>query len=319
MGAGARLGLHKGLLCKRAYSTTDLVARAPPKQSDAKQSTTVHFFYLDEAGSSGEDLTSVQEPIFVLGGLSVRDNGWLKTTAEFEATIKGYFTMIGETVPHDFELHSHQLLSPNGSGYFKDHPREQRSKLAFDLLTILKERRHPTYYIAINKSSLRQNLESLKCNVSSPYLLSFERLILLIDRYVSQKLGTSARAILILDENAQYKDQIEEIVRHHRVSVPKRYRLRRIVEFNYSIDSRRHPMIQLSDLIVFCTKKYLEYDAGFRSNWPVTAIEFFETCFRLIDNRFVLSRKLEQVSSYANDINELITNSSVKRSRQRPN
>ncbi len=35
----------------------------------------MHFYYLDEAGCTGEDLNNPEQPIFVLGGLNVRDEG----------------------------------------------------------------------------------------------------------------------------------------------------------------------------------------------------------------------------------------------------
>ena len=36
----------------------------------------MHFYYLDESGCTGRDLQNKEQPIFVLGGLSVRDKGW---------------------------------------------------------------------------------------------------------------------------------------------------------------------------------------------------------------------------------------------------
>ncbi|MEI6639470.1 MAG: DUF3800 domain-containing protein [Chlorobium sp.] len=35
----------------------------------------MHFYYLDEVGCTGEDLNNPEQPIFVLGGLSIRDEG----------------------------------------------------------------------------------------------------------------------------------------------------------------------------------------------------------------------------------------------------
>ncbi len=35
----------------------------------------MHFYYLDEAGCTGEDLNNSEQPLFVSGGLSVRDEG----------------------------------------------------------------------------------------------------------------------------------------------------------------------------------------------------------------------------------------------------
>lgn len=47
----------------------------------------MHFFYLDEAGCTGADIAPGQQPIFVLGGISVRDEGWVRTTGDFERSV----------------------------------------------------------------------------------------------------------------------------------------------------------------------------------------------------------------------------------------
>jgi|GEM_PF-2678429 len=35
----------------------------------------MHFYYLNEAGCTGEDLNNSEQPLFVFGGLSVRNEG----------------------------------------------------------------------------------------------------------------------------------------------------------------------------------------------------------------------------------------------------
>lgn len=39
----------------------------------------VHLFYFDEAGCNGEALTNPEQPVFVLGGVSVSDKKWAKS------------------------------------------------------------------------------------------------------------------------------------------------------------------------------------------------------------------------------------------------
>ncbi|QCO54730.1 DUF3800 domain-containing protein [Pseudorhodobacter turbinis] len=84
----------------------------------------MHFFYLDEADCTGTDIAPGQQPIFVLGGISVRADGWVRTTGEFERVITQYFAP--DRVPAGFELHSSELLSPNGEGFFGGHNRTGR-------------------------------------------------------------------------------------------------------------------------------------------------------------------------------------------------
>jgi hypothetical protein len=40
----------------------------------------MHFFYLDETGCTGPDLENPEQPIFVLGGISVSDDRCLLST-----------------------------------------------------------------------------------------------------------------------------------------------------------------------------------------------------------------------------------------------
>lgn len=102
----------------------------------------MHFYYLDEAGCTGEDLNNDQQPIFVLGGVSVRDEGWNKTQEDFAKILSDYF---GGRVPAGFELHAEELLSPNGHGPFLGHDRERRSLLAKNTLSLLNTRSHDMY------------------------------------------------------------------------------------------------------------------------------------------------------------------------------
>ena len=88
----------------------------------------MHFFYLDESGCSGADLDGAQEPIFVLGGVSVRDKSWVKTSSDFQSIIEKYFS--SHPLPEDFELHAHELLSPKGNGPFEGHSRDKRNTLS---------------------------------------------------------------------------------------------------------------------------------------------------------------------------------------------
>ena len=87
----------------------------------------MHFFYLDEAGCNLRDLQNDEAPIFVLGGIIVKDKGWNKTHSEFEKIINAYFNNV---IPDNFELHSHELLSPHGDGHFAGHDRVKRNKFS---------------------------------------------------------------------------------------------------------------------------------------------------------------------------------------------
>jgi hypothetical protein len=61
--------------------------------------------------------------------------------------------------------------------------------------------------------------------------------------------------------------------------------LNHVVEFSHSIDSLRHPLIQLSDLVIYTTRKFLECDNGYRPNWTAEARNFFASCYDRVQKR----------------------------------
>ena len=200
----------------------------------------MHFFYLDETGCNGADLNTSQEPIFVLGGISVKDQGWVTTTQEMERVVGSYFGPAG--IPPNFELHAHQLLSPNGEGPFAGHDREVRSQFALDLLDIIIDRSHQIHYIAIDKNRLAADAvgdEHEKFSTRTPYILAFDYIITLIESYVKEKLGHTARGITIIDEKQIFDDDVAKITRYRRFEVVKSHRIKWLVEFTYSIDSKK--------------------------------------------------------------------------------
>jgi hypothetical protein len=111
----------------------------------------MHFFYIDESGDTGQDLLNVDQPILVLGGVSVKDTGWTRTQSELTALIDEYFHGI---VPANFELHAVELLSPEGEGHFAGHPMGDRLNLAVRILDLIANRGHAVHFVGVNKAAL---------------------------------------------------------------------------------------------------------------------------------------------------------------------
>jgi len=267
----------------------------------------MHFYYLDEAGCTGSDLANTEQPIFVLGGISVRDEGWNNTQLAYAKIIGDYFD---NSPPADFELHSEELLSPNGDGPFSGHLRTRRDKLAKDILGLISDRRHSVHYYAIDKNKLA----STCCTVSTcydqktPYLIAYDYLITHIDWFLKEKLGQSARGMLIIDVKDQFRNEIETITNDRRFNKPPNQRVRWIVEFSYPVDSSKNTMIQLSDLVVFCTKKFLEIYAGYRDDYPTEAKRFYAECYSLIHDRISRKQLVKQEHRSMSGLNDFLLN-----------
>lgn len=238
----------------------------------------MHFFYLDESGDTGTDLQNRDQPILVLGGISLRDEGWNKTGLAFEELIRDF---LGRELPADFELHAYELLSPNGGGPFEGLELQRRTRLAIDILALLEERKHGTHFVAFDKSLV----DATDCDMplvydaSRPYLLAFDYMITWINWYVRDRLGQSARGMVILDRKEEHHEDIELILRNRRREGPKVHRVKWIVEVSYPIDSQRNPMIQISDLVIFCVRRFLEIEHGHRDAWSQDAKKFYAQAY----------------------------------------
>lgn len=244
----------------------------------------MHFYYLDEAGCTGCDLKNQEQPIFVLGGISVRDGGWNKTQEALDNILKRYFN---GALPQNFELHANQLLSPQGDGPFAGHARANRNNLVKNILGLLEERRHDVHLYSIDKA----NLNNYTCytvmpyNTDTPYNLAYDYLITYINWFIKNKLGQSARGMLIIDAKEQFYSDIEKITYMRRFDGPVIHRVKWIVEFSYPVDSQKNPMVQLSDLVVYCVKKFLEIENGYRHTYHTDIKRFYAECYALIHNR----------------------------------
>jgi len=85
--------------------------------------------------------------------------------------------------------------------------------------------------------------------------------------------------MITIDRKDMYLAPVDKLTQYRRFEVPKGPQLKRVVEFSHSIDSLRHSLIQLSDLVMYTTRKFLEYDNGYRPNWSAEAKNFFASCY----------------------------------------
>ena len=264
----------------------------------------MHFFYIDESGDTGRNLGDKDQPIFVLAGLSVADKKWNNTKESLDGVLHRYFA---GAVPEQFELHSTELLSPKGEGPFQDHAIEKRLDLVRQLLALMDDLGHHAHFFAIEKSKMMKS----KCGFEAPYdtkipyLLAFDYLITYINWHVKENLGQSARGMLVLDEKPEHHGSIEAIIHHRRFGVPAAQKVKWIVEFSYPVDSRKNPMIQLSDLVSLCVRRFLEIELGYKNGVPEVVKQFYGECFNSIVNRVksksIIGRKgrnLDKLTAY---------------------
>lgn len=271
----------------------------------------MHFFYLDESGDTGANLQDDHQPIFVLAGLSVADKKWNKTKEKLDQIISTYFDGI---TPEDFEVHSVELLSRDGAGPFAGHDIAGRLQLVNDLLGLIDELGHNVHYFAIEKNSLVNADCQFNTTYDSnhPYLLAFDYLITYMNWHVKKNLGQSARGMIVMDEKNELHQSIEKIIHNRRFEVPNTQKVKWIVEFSYPIDSRKNPMIQLSDLVALCVRRFLEIEKGYRPAIPDQVKQFYAKCFNIIDSRLKSRKLIERNGRNLNHLNEHLANVQCK-------
>jgi hypothetical protein len=243
----------------------------------------MHFFYLDESGDTGRNLVDENQPIFVLAGLSVSDKKWNNTKEKVDEILTRYFN---GTIPDSFELHSTELLSRNGEGPFEGHDLTSRLQLVRDLLSMISELGHHIHYFAIDKQLMEVNDCAFETIFDSktPYLLAFDYLITYMNWHVKENLGQSARGMIVMDEKREHHESVESIIHNRRYEVPTNQKVKWIVEFSYPIDSQKNPMIQISDLVALCIRRFLEIDMRYKTV-PDEVKQFYGECFNEIDKR----------------------------------
>lgn len=266
----------------------------------------MHFFYLDESGDTGANLNDAHQPIMVLGGISLRDEGWNTTHAAMTDLLRNYF---GGAIPPQFELHAKELLAPEGEGVFAGHSMGQRAALARALLQLLHERKHGTHYFAIHK----HRMAAAKCaypacyNLAVPYLVAFDYLITYINWQVKERLGRTARGLVIFDRKEQFHNEIEAITHDRRFGGSALHRVKWIVEFSYSVDSKKNPMIQLSDLAALCVRRFLEVECNYRQQWTPEAKQFYAEAFALIADRLEKVKLEPREGRHCEHLNEYLS------------
>lgn len=238
----------------------------------------MHFLYIDESGNTGADLDCAQQPVFLMAGLLVSDEKWRKTQGAVQGKLSAFF---GGSPSRDFELHACELLSPDGDGPFTGQPRDARNALALELLNLIVERSHALFVVPIYKASLApctMPQQDFGFGWAHPWEFGFEMMLTMFEDFLrGPDTGPSSTGLVIVDHEAQYVDFVRSHTNRRQRSGGWR-QLRKVVEIGYSATSHANPLIQLTDLVAFTYRKYLELATPRADHWPPAAKQFFAQC-----------------------------------------
>lgn len=242
----------------------------------------MHLCYIDEAGSRGKDLGSMQQPVFVMAGLLVSDEKWKKTERESQAIVKA---ACGDVLPPGFELHAGDLLAPSGQGPFAGWSRGVRNQLAIDLLQLLDNRSHQVLIQFVHKPRMAAAAVPsvpLAVDWKDPWEVAFASLLTMTEEFLrSGRTGRSSTGMVVIDHEPSYLQVVRSHARDRQLTTGWK-ETRKVMEIGYSAVSHANPMIQLADLIAFTMKKWAMSEAGYGSAWPSPAHTFFKQCYDIV-------------------------------------
>ena len=268
----------------------------------------MYFFYLDESGCSGSKLDDTREPIFVLGGVVVNDKKWNEANKLFVSAVERFFE---NDTPEDFELHAMDIFTKNGKGYFSNSEWEKRNNLLINILNILEEKSIKVIYTGIDKKKLlvldtsRMNKIKTYFDNKIPYLLGYDYLISCIEEYTKVKLSKSSRSMIILDQKKEYQSKIDKITNQRRYIVPNNQKVKWIVEFSTPVDSKKNTFVQMSDLVIYIIRKYLEIENGYRDSASLVQKNGYREFYKIIHDKLVYK------SVYNENIRSLVDHQSI--------
>jgi hypothetical protein len=242
----------------------------------------MHLCYIDEAGSTGKDLASAQQPVFVMAGLLVSDEKWKKTERESLRIIKSAF---GGAPPRGFEMHAGDLLAPSGQGPFAGWKRQARNDLAVDLLSLIGDRSHQVLVQFVHEPTMARAAAPnvpLSVDWKDPWEVGFASLMTMNEEFLrSARTGSSSTGMVVIDHDPSYLAVVRSHARDRQLATGW-MQTRKVMEIGYSAVSHANPMIQLADLIAFTMKKWAMLEAGYGTTWPSQAHTFFKQCHDVV-------------------------------------
>jgi len=112
--------------------------------------------------------------------------------------------------------------------------------------------------------------------------------------------------MVIADTKDGYETDISVITQFRRVDAPAAQRVKWLTEFTYAVDSHKNPMIQISDLLCFVTKKFLEVDSGYRELWKPEAKTAYRDLFAKVNDRLIKKDAITETGRYSEQYNDFI-------------
>lgn len=216
----------------------------------------MHLIYLDESGNTGNNLTDLHQPIFLLCALVVPESQWVEVETSLVAELDKHFP----NRPENFEVHTNEIINPRG--FFRTFPVALRLEFLSAWLGVARKFDLKVIHRAIAKKRYARWLdEAFGPGVAiNPHNVAFLLITQVVNEYLKQAQGAPF-GILIADENHEVMPDVEKFIRLL-LGESGTLRLSRIIEKGFFIESRKSLLLQLCDLCTYSLRRMEEEKAG---------------------------------------------------------
>ncbi len=197
----------------------------------------MYLMYLDESGNTGTDYDNKQQPIFVLGGFTIK----IKLSSHFENN----------------EIHANEIFSPSHNSFFHIKQWLKNLELLNNLVDLILGLDINFRYIAIDKKDFKAALQQRVSNYIKidPYIYAFCTLYQYMSEYFKKN---NEKGIIFLDE-------ILNIPKYLNVIYPElSLNDTSIIEQALFLKSKDTNFIQIADIYSFYVCQYLNIKKGYK-------------------------------------------------------
>lgn len=204
----------------------------------------MYLMYIDESGNTGTNYKDIEQPIFTMAGIIVKDSNWLKIDRELSELKRNLFGRA------DMEIHAQEMFNPRKTTPFWG-VRSQKENWD-DIEKIV-------------DFMIKYDMKSVSCSISKQYIKNILRSDIKVDPYYFGLILLSYRFDEFLEENNEKGiiitdkiDSIDERVTRlilEKLRLEEEDKVKDIVERPLRTDSAMSNMVQLADIFAFFRNK----------------------------------------------------------------
>lgn len=215
------------------------------------------LIYIDDSGNTGKKLDDELQPLFLLGGFIVDENGWKSVDKAIESVKRKYDIC-------DLEIHAIDVINGKKETPYKEWDYQKKLEFFSDMLSIIKEFDLKVVFFSVKKQNFKGYFQvkygkdfEQQFNIS-PYLLAFSYILQISDSYL---IDCKSNGMLILDEQDEWKKPANKTFNILRTIVDEpEVKIEKLLDRSFFVDSSESNMIQLADIVSYNLKRYLECD-----------------------------------------------------------